>query len=162
MITFDEPKGISKSLSSGSLTREADSQVGTSFDAMSANERLAGLENPSAIGPERALAAGVLRQATADLRRFRNAHDAIGREMHSDAKSWFLANDDEWPYSFINVCRALGLSPDAIHDEVFADAQSVWYTRSHRMAGRVAKSIKSSLSNAFPARRTEPLAFAKS
>lgn len=140
----------------------ADDRGARSFDVISARERFANLEEPPADGPEEALAAGVLRQAAADLRRFQDAPDAIGREMYSDAKSWFIANDDEWPYSFINVCRALGLSSEAIHDEVFADAQAGWYPHSRRVAGRVAKSIKGSLSNVFTARRTQTLTLAKS
>ena len=64
------------------------------------------------IEPERALAAGVLRQAANDLRRFRESEDAIGREMYWDARSWFLSNDTEWPYSFLNACSSLGISPE--------------------------------------------------
>jgi hypothetical protein len=86
------------------------------------------------VAPERALAAGVLRQATTDLRRFRNSEDAVGREMHADAYSWFIANDPEWPCSFCNVCRVLRLSTEAVLNEVLADAESTWYSRSRRIA----------------------------
>jgi hypothetical protein len=76
------------------------------------------------IAPERGLAAAVLRQATVDLQRFRESKKAAGREMYSDARSWFISNDTEWPCSFTNVCRSLGLSPEEVRYEVFADARS--------------------------------------
>ena len=111
---------------------------------------------------ERALAAGVLRQATADLRRFRQAEDAIGREMYSDAASWFSAHDPDWPYSFVNVCMALGVFPETVLNEVFADAESSWYSQSRRVAGPVAASVKAFISGLFAARDARPLAVAKS
>lgn len=110
------------------------------------------------IAPERALAAGVLRQAAADLRRFRNATDAVGREMQADAYSWFVANDTEWPYSFVNVCRILDLSSDAVLDEVLADASASWYSHSRRVAHRVAVSFKVSLASLFGTRRSHSFA----
>ena len=92
------------------------------------------LREVEVVAPERALAVGVLRQATIDLRRFRNSEDAVGREMHADAYSWFIANDPEWPYSFCNVCRVLCLSTEAVLNEVLADAESTWYSNSRRIA----------------------------
>jgi hypothetical protein len=88
------------------------------------------LDKANPIEPERALAAGVLRQAANDLRRFHESEDAVGREMYWDARSWFLSNDTEWPYSFLNVCHSLGIAPENIRDEVFADARSGWLSHS--------------------------------
>ena len=92
------------------------------------------LREVEVVAPERALAVGVLRQATTDLRRFRNSEDAVGRKMHADAYSWFIANDPEWPYSFCNVCRVLRLSTEAVLNEVLADAELTWYSHSRRIA----------------------------
>jgi len=57
--------------------------------------------------PEKGLAAGVLKQAAHDLRRFRGATKGLRRELYLDASSWITANDFSWPYSFVNVCRLL-------------------------------------------------------
>src|SRR6266404_4269617 len=86
------------------------------------------------IARERTLAASVLRQAALDLRRFRESKNALGREMYSDARSWFISNDTEWPYSFANVCGLLGLETENVRDEVFADARSSWISHSRRVA----------------------------
>ena len=119
-------------------------------------------QSPPTGSPERALAACVLRQATADLRRFRSAKDAVGREMYSEAFNWFNADDSDWPYSFVNVCQALSLFPETIRDEAFAHAESSWYSHFHRVAGRVATSVKAFISGLFAARNARPLAVAKS
>ena len=111
------------------------------------------------IEPERALAAGVLRQAANDLRRFRESEDAVGREMYWDARSWFVSNDTEWPYSFLNVCYSLGIAPENIRDEVFADARSGWLSHSRRVALATATQFVGSLSTLFfSTRRTSSLA----
>jgi hypothetical protein len=74
----------------------------------------------------RELAAGILQEAKADLSRFRKSKDKAGREVYSDALNWFLSNDAQWPCSFRNVCRFLGLSPEEVRERVFTDAHSGW------------------------------------
>ena len=76
--------------------------------------------------PEKGLAAGVLKQAAHDLRRFRAATKGFRRELYLDAHSWITANDFSWPYSFVNVCKLLDLSPDVVRAEVLADASLGW------------------------------------
>ena len=116
-------------------------------------------DKASLIEPERALAAGVLRQTASDLRRFRESQDAVGREMYWDARSWFVSNDTEWPYSFLNACSSLGISSEDIRDEVFADARSGWLSHSRRVALATATQFVGSLSTLFfSTRRTSSLA----
>jgi hypothetical protein len=116
------------------------------------------LTKPIRPNRERALAAGVLRQAASDLRRFHEADDAVGREMHSDARSWFNSNDREWPFSFLNVCELLGISPEDIRDEVFADARTRWLSHSRRVALATATQFLGSVSTLFSSRRSCVLA----
>ncbi|MGH7937771.1 MAG: hypothetical protein ACREFG_04635 [Chthoniobacterales bacterium] len=104
----------------------------------------------------------MLRQARANLRRFRDAKDAVGREMYLDTFNWFNADDPDWPYSFVNVCQALGLIPETVLDEVFADAESSWYSHSRHLAGRIPASVKAFISVLFATRDARPLTVAKS
>jgi hypothetical protein len=120
------------------------------------------LDKANPIEPERALAAGVLRQAANDLRRFHESEDAVGREMYWDARSWFLSNDTEWPYSFLNVCHSLGIAPENIRDEVFADARSGWLSHSGRVALATATQFVRSLSTLFSSRRSSAPAVGRS
>jgi len=103
-------------------------------------------------GPHVALAKGVLAQAKQDLRKFRGAPDRVGREMYRDAYSWVASNDFAWPYSFLNVCEALGLSPEVQRAELLADTPPGWYSRSRRMAQTLSTSLRTSLANVFAAR----------
>ena len=100
-------------------------------------------------GPEAALAKGVLVQAKRDLRRFRTAQDRIGREIYLDAYRWIVSDDLWWPYSFLNVCEVLGLSPEVLRMQLLADTQSGWYSHSRRIAQRISTSVRGSLANVF-------------
>jgi hypothetical protein len=103
-------------------------------------------------GSHAALAKGVLAQAKEDLRRFRGAPDRVGREMYRDAFSWVASNDFAWPYSFLNVCEALSLSPEVQRAELLADVPPGWYSRSRRMAQTLSISFRDSLARVFAAR----------
>jgi hypothetical protein len=103
--------------------------------------------------PEVALAKGVLVQARQDLRRFRNAQDGLGREIYADAYGWIASNDLWWPYSFLNVCELLGLTPEALRGELLSNPQPGWAYRSRRVAQRISTSLRGSLANVFVTRR---------
>jgi hypothetical protein len=102
--------------------------------------------------PEVALAKGVLAQAKKDLRRFRGAQDGVGREIYVDAYSWMASDDLWWPYSFLNVCEVLRLSPEVLRTKLLADAHSGWYSHSRRIARRISTSMRGSLANVFGTR----------
>ena len=106
-------------------------------------------EAKGSIESARALAKGVLDQAAKDLRRFRRAHGALGRELYRDAYSWVMSDDPAWPYSFVNVCEALGLSIEFVRGELLADAQAGWYAHSRLVAQRISKSFRGSLTSLF-------------
>ena len=103
--------------------------------------------------PEKGLAAGVLKQAAHDLRRFRGAtkgfRRGFRRELYLDAYSWITANDFSWPYSFVNVCKLLDLSPDVVRAEVLADASLGWLDYWTQRAGRVSRKVQASVVRVF-------------
>jgi hypothetical protein len=67
------------------------------------------------------LAAGVLKQAAQDLRRFHGTTSRAGRALYFDAYRWLTANEFSWPFSFLNVCRALSLAPETLRAELMSD-----------------------------------------
>jgi hypothetical protein len=99
--------------------------------------------------PEKGLAAGVLKQAAHDLRRFRGATKGFRWELYLDAYSWITANDFSWPYSFVNVCKLLDLSPDVVRAEVLADASLGCLDYWTRRAGRVSRKMQASVVRIF-------------
>ncbi|HEY9502092.1 MAG TPA: hypothetical protein VIR01_10745 [Pyrinomonadaceae bacterium] len=101
------------------------------------------------------LAAGVLKQAAQDLRRFHGATSKIEQELYFDAYSWVTSDDCYWPFSFLNVCQLLHLAPDAMRGELLGDAalSSLGYWT--RRCGRIARRFQTFLSNPFTSEHSE-------
>ena len=99
--------------------------------------------------PEKDLAAGVLKQAAYDLRRFRAATTGVKREIYLDAYSWINANDFSWPYSFLNVCKLLDLCPEVIRAELLSDASLSCVDYWVRRAGRLSRRLRASFVRVF-------------
>jgi hypothetical protein len=116
-------------------------------------------EAPAA-APEKNLAAGVLKQAAHDLRRFRAATKGVKRELYLDAYSWITAYDFSWPYSFVNVCNLLELCPEVIRTELLADASlgllDYWVRRAERLSGKLRASFVRVFSSYRNADAAEP------
>ena len=71
-----------------------------------------------ALTPERALLIAVLWQAAEDLRTHGNVRRAQSRVLYRNAFRWVASDDRSWPYSFLNVCDVLGLSPGSLRAEL--------------------------------------------
>src|SRR5437588_3040407 len=99
--------------------------------------------------PEKGLAAGVLKQAAHDLRRFRAATKGFRRELYLDAHSWINGNDFSWPYSFVNVCKLLDLCPEVVRTELLADASLGWFDYWTRRGGRLSRRLQASFVRVF-------------
>lgn len=104
--------------------------------------------------PEKGLAVGVLKQAAYDLRRYRTATKAADRELYLDAHSWVTAYDSTWPYSFMNVCKLLGLCPEMVRSDLLADASLGPFHYWIRRAGRVSRKVGASVVRVFESRRS--------
>jgi hypothetical protein len=107
------------------------------------------------------LAAGVLKQAAQDLRRFHNATSRVERELYFDAHRWVLSDDYSWPFSFSNVCQILNRDPEELRQELVGDLAfgpfGHWTRRCSRAVRRFLDSLaqrfatKHNLSTAMPA-----------
>jgi len=104
---------------------------------------------PPEVTPEKGLAAGVLKQAAHDLRRFQAATTGLKRELYLDAYSWITANDFSWPYSFMNVCKLLDVCPEAMRTELFADASLGSFGYWTRRGGRLSLGLWASFVRIF-------------
>jgi hypothetical protein len=100
------------------------------------------------------LAAGILKQAELDLRRFHGATSAVEREFFLDAHRWVTSDDHSWPFSFLNVCQTLNLAPETVREEMLGDlslgAVGYWTRRCERAA----RKFQMFLSNTFTNERT--------
>jgi hypothetical protein len=104
------------------------------------------------------LAAGVLKQAAQDLRRFNGAASAVERELYLDAYSWITSDDCAWPFSFLNVCQLLNLTPDVVRLELLADASAGFFTYWGQRCARATRSLQSFLSHRFTKSGKSPAA----
>jgi hypothetical protein len=64
--------------------------------------------------PERELAAAVLDSAVGDLRNYRYAPQRSRQRAYWQTYRWVASADREWPFSFVNICESLRLSPEAL------------------------------------------------
>ena len=102
----------------------------------------------------RDLAAGILEQATLDLRRFHGATSGVEREFYLDAYRWVISDDCSWPFSFLNVCQVLNLAPEAVRGDVLGDLSLGMFGYWTRRCGRAARRFKIFLSSIFTTERS--------
>jgi len=102
----------------------------------------------------RDLAAGILEQATLDLRRFHGATNGLEREFYLDAYRWVMSDDCSWPFSFLNVCQVLNLAPETVREEVLGDLSLGVVGYWTRRCGRAARRFKIFLSSIFTTERS--------
>jgi hypothetical protein len=100
------------------------------------------------------LAAGILKQAALDLRRFQAATRGVEREFYLDAYRWVMSDDCSWPFSFLNICQLLNLPPETVRGNVLGDLSLGTFGYWSRRCGRAARRIKYFLSNIFTNERT--------
>ena len=100
------------------------------------------------------LAAGILKQAGLDLRRFHDATSAVEREFYLDAYRWVISDNCSWPFSFLNVCQLLNLAPETLREDVLGDLSIGAFGYWSRRCGRAARRFKICLGNIFTNERT--------
>ncbi len=109
----------------------------------------------------RDLAAGILEQATLDLRRFHGATNGLEREFYLDAYRWVMSDDCSWPFSFLNVCQVLNLAPETVREEVLGDLSlgvfGYWTRRCERAARRFKIFLSSIFTTECSANAAEPV-----
>jgi hypothetical protein len=100
------------------------------------------------------LAAGILKQAGLDLRRFHGATSAVEREFYLDAHRWVTSDDCSWPFSFLNVCQTLNLASETVREQVLDDLSLGAFGYWTRRCRRTARKFQIFLSNIFTNERT--------
>jgi hypothetical protein len=70
---------------------------------------------------EEVLAAAVLKLAFEDLQKHRRATDVRSRRAFREAYVWVKSDERRWPFSFLNVCDMLELSPGALRNKLLTE-----------------------------------------
>jgi hypothetical protein len=98
-------------------------------------------------GRQRELAAGVLKQAEQDLRRFHGAAGTIERELYLDAYRWVISDDCSWPFSFLKVCQLLNLVPEDVRNDLVGQLSLGTFSRWVRHCARGAQRLQTLLAS---------------
>ena len=104
------------------------------------------------------LAGGILKQAALDLRRFHGANSAVEREFYLDAHRWVTSDDSSWPFSFLNVCQTLNLTPETVRENMLGDLSLGAFSYWSRRCGRAVRRFRIFLSNIFTTDRSANVA----
>src|SRR6266852_8279572 len=99
------------------------------------------------------LAAGVLKQAAQDLQRFHGATSAVERELYHDAYCWVISDDCSWPFSFLNVCQLLKLTPEILRQDLVDDSSLGLFGYLSRRCARAARSLQDFSDRVFTKKR---------
>jgi len=91
--------------------------------------------------PEKMLMLAVLEDAIDRFREFLSAKDAHGKKANREAVHWIWSDDRDWPFSYMNICDALGFTPDYLRQALL-----------RRTKNRLARGIENS-PREFPIRQ---------
>ena len=63
----------------------------------------------ASLQPEKRLMLAVLEDAVGTFQKYVNARDRSAQKLFVEVEDWFASDDQDWPYSFVNISHALGL-----------------------------------------------------
>jgi len=75
-----------------------------------------GPRSDSDFSPEKALMLAILEDAIRCFQEYFRTTRARPRMLSRQAERWIRTRDWNWPFSFNNVCEALGIDPDCMRD----------------------------------------------
>ena len=70
--------------------------------------------------PEIRLMLAVMEDAVATFQRYLSEPSRGKESDFRDTRSWLESDDLEWPYSFSNICEALGMEPELVREKMLA------------------------------------------
>jgi hypothetical protein len=76
------------------------------------------MASPRAGTSSQRLMLAVLRVALDDFRRALTTPGRGGVRARYELEKWFWSDDIQWPFSFVNLCQALGIEVDALRCEL--------------------------------------------
>ncbi|MGE5306821.1 MAG: hypothetical protein ACM3TN_26240 [Alphaproteobacteria bacterium] len=67
---------------------------------------------------EEELMLAILETAIEDFQKYASAKDRKGKLLYQKAEEWILDKDNEWFFSFNNICETLSLGPDQLRRDL--------------------------------------------
>jgi hypothetical protein len=78
-----------------------------------------GLMKEQARAPERDLALAMLEDAVMCFQKYLKSTREKERHLFAETEEWFLSDDRDWVFSFLNLCDFLGLDPEFLRKGLF-------------------------------------------
>ncbi len=101
-----------------------------------------GVDIDASLQPEKRLMLAVLEDAVGTFQKYVGARDRPAQALFAETEEWFAAEEAEWPFSFENICQALGLEAEFLRAGLWR-----WRDRQRAQAERAPNVIR------FPFRR---------
>ena len=70
--------------------------------------------------PEIRLMLAVMEDAVATFQRYLQEPSRSNERIYQETRTWLESEDLEWPYSFANICEALGMKPELVREKMLA------------------------------------------
>jgi hypothetical protein len=80
-------------------------------DTLLSAQYMENLRKKTLFEPEKRLMLALLEDAVNCFQVYVTAQGGRGRKLFNDAHKWIMRTDDEWIFSFVNVCETLGFNP---------------------------------------------------
>ncbi len=90
---------------------------------------------------ERQLMLAILRDAVECHQRYARSRDYRTREIFQEADEWIFSRERDWPFSFENICDALGVDPEYVRSGVSGGRSLQAEARLRRKSRRTAKIV---------------------
>jgi hypothetical protein len=83
-------------------------------DTLMAAQYFQNFRRKTSLEPEKRLILAMLEDAVTSFQIYLTARSGRGKKFFNEAEEWIMMTDDDWIFSFVNVCETLGLSPEYI------------------------------------------------
>ena len=91
--------------------REANATSSLQVDALAPQQYRQVMRGKRSREPELELMLAVLKDAIGCIQRRPSTRDKRTTRRYLEAHQWFMEEQSDWPFSFANICGAVGLSP---------------------------------------------------
>jgi hypothetical protein len=85
-------------------------------DMLAAHE--VAVNSQAAEQPEQRLMMAVLGEALFCFQKYHLAPDRDGKKIFAEAQDWLLDENEQWPFSYNNICAGLGISPSYLRRQL--------------------------------------------
>jgi tRNA U34 5-methylaminomethyl-2-thiouridine-forming methyltransferase MnmC len=87
-------------------------------DTLLSAQYMENLRRKTLFEPEKRLMLAMLEDAIYCFQAYVTAQGRRGQKLFNDAEKWIMMTDDDWIFSFVNVCETLGFSPEYVRQGV--------------------------------------------